>query len=730
MTGFEWLIPIITNKFISFVTAATEDELKESVKKRLKEAEWEIFCRKYYRKIEEDYGKITLLLSGGEKVSLENFFVDVYLSDRSFLASNNRINGKRLLISSHETRLITKENLEFIYIEGHPGMGKTTFLKYAASLASRGEIEKVPIFVNLLDWSISGISLIDFLINEFDICGFPEASHLIDFLLEEGRVIILFDGLDEVREENEKRDKITREIQNFCRKYKRKESSQKEGNKFLITCRIAATKQNFNNFTYFRIAEFTNEQIILLIEKWFSNKNKNWCRKLKKEIFEQKNKNILELARQPLLLLMICYSFYIKIGEFPQNKVDIYETSIDALLDEWDANKELPVKRKFYEDLPISTRKFILSKIAYDNFSESNDTFSKFKKSYLEYTIALLISEITGKHKRLIPSNVILQDFEAQHGILVEVEDRIYKFPHLSFQEYFAARYIVEEKLIEQILTPEKIIQDRWREVILNVACILPQTSINIFFESFLNSINHFIAQQPLIKKFLFVTNRKVQNSKFLNSSRQVRYFYLFILLLNSTAIDNRLDFDRQFFLDFTFYPDFNLDDFIKRNKYFFSNVLFDQFRITEFYQFASSKPFERDIDLLVDLKLVTIIKYIETYYNDSNRHLPKPLIKDRISKNWKYLMKNLSGQLKVIDENFQTLVIPPKTQKEFTRVVEFFNKTLQLRKIDFEVNIESINADKLNSYLRVNSLLLECLDLAVTTNRQAIEDKMFLPFE
>ncbi len=41
---------------------------------------------------------------------------------------------------------------------------------------------------------------------------------------------------------------------------------------------------------------------------------------------------------------------------------------------------------------------------------------------------------------------VVLKAMEAQHGIFVERARRIHSFSHLTLQEYFAARYIVDNE--------------------------------------------------------------------------------------------------------------------------------------------------------------------------------------------------------------------------------------------------------------------------------------------
>ncbi|HEX8184141.1 MAG TPA: NACHT domain-containing protein, partial [Blastocatellia bacterium] len=72
-------------------------------------------------------------------------------------------------------------HLDKIILLGKPGAGKTTFLKYIAFQALDGVLNKqrIPVFIRLKDWSDSNVSLINFIIGQFDICGFPSAGPFV-----------------------------------------------------------------------------------------------------------------------------------------------------------------------------------------------------------------------------------------------------------------------------------------------------------------------------------------------------------------------------------------------------------------------------------------------------------------------------------------------------------------------------------------------------------------------
>ena len=69
---------------------------------------------------------------------------------------------------------------DHLFVLGKPGAGKTTLLKHLTTLASEEKIDKVPIFISFNNWAVSQKELIEFIIEQFDICGFPNAKSFID----------------------------------------------------------------------------------------------------------------------------------------------------------------------------------------------------------------------------------------------------------------------------------------------------------------------------------------------------------------------------------------------------------------------------------------------------------------------------------------------------------------------------------------------------------------------
>ncbi len=159
------------------------------------------------------------------------------------------------------------------------------------------------------------------------------------------------------------------------------------------------------------------------------------------------------------------------VADFPSKRSKLYEQGLDILLRRWDEAKGIQ-RDKVYRDLDVEHKKELLSQLAAITF-ERGDYF--FEQSKIQRCIAEYLRTLPdAKTDRAIlqrDSEAVLKSIEAQHGLLVERARGIYSFSHLTFQEYFTARYFVESsgsQALEKLTN--HITEKRWREVFLLTA--------------------------------------------------------------------------------------------------------------------------------------------------------------------------------------------------------------------------------------------------------------------
>lgn len=407
-----------------------------------------------------------------------------------------------------------------LMILGKPGAGKTTFLKHIAIQCIGGEFQakRVPIFVTLKDFSETANqpTLLKYIRQQFSAWGDVERLHApsLDEVINHGRALVLLDGLDEVREEDNRR--VLKEIREL--------SAQFRDNQFVVTCRIAAREYTFDKFTEVEVDNFDNEQIATFAHNWFKNKA------VKAETFInclEDNEPIQELATNPLLLTLLCLVFE-ESGDFPANRSELYKEGLDALLKKWDAKRGI-YREQVYKKLSVQRKEELLSKIALTTF-ERGDYFFKQKvaEQYITDYIRNLPDANTDPEALQLDSEQILQSIEAQHGLLVERAKGIYSFSHLTFHEYFTAREIVfgiqplEERLQNLV---SHITETRWREVFL-LAVEMP-TSAERLLLLMKKRVDALVADDEKLQQFLMWVTKKSLSTDDYYDAAVVRVFYL-----------------------------------------------------------------------------------------------------------------------------------------------------------------------------------------------------------
>lgn len=387
--------------------------------------------------------------SGAKVEELEEFF-----------DFDRRTFGKKVETTAGEE--IANQLQRFIVL-GKPGAGKTTFLKYLslAMVHQQSLIthRRLPIFVTLRDWADKKCSLLDYIIEQFDSCGFEQAGYFVENTLKQGKCLILLDGLDEVSEDASL-DSIIREIRDFTDKF--------YINQYVISCRIAAFNHWFERFTDVEMADFNIEQIETFIRNWFREYPETAESCLKQLT---KSPHLQELSTVPLLLTLLCITFG-ENNDFPSSRAELYKDAIDALLRNWDSSRRIR-RDDPYKQLSLMQKENMFARIAFGTFSENRYFFreqelTKMIRNHLQ-NLPAFKDEILE-----VDSVEVLRTIEAHHGIFVERAKHIHSFAHLTFQEYFTARYINDSGSSElESLIQEHLYDNKWTEIILLLAGML-----------------------------------------------------------------------------------------------------------------------------------------------------------------------------------------------------------------------------------------------------------------
>lgn len=464
------------------------------------------FIQKYSEYLKENCGSIQVL-DMTESMDLKESCVQVKLTKkiRRQRTYEEILEILNYIESNSDTLVETSEQQETVngldavkeypklMLLGLPGSGKTTFCKNVALhyLEDKSEGELIPIYLELKkiieeDEKGSNSSIIiSAVIKEFT-TSISNSEKILQAFLEQGRCLILLDGLDEVRKADS--HLVINSINNLVKHYPK--------NRYILTCRIAANDYVFPNFKIVEIASFGREQVDFFVKNWFKNDRLH-----DRATFFLKNlranPSLEELSKTPLLLTMLCIVFE-KGYDIYKNRFELYEEAINIFLEKWDASRM--VKRdpivseeetgsehssrheEIYREKLTKRRKInLLANIAYNAFTQENQK-RLWRRWELEQEIRTFIQNFSGiKTENLdIDSQDILKSIESNCGLIVEKGINIYAFSHLSFQEYFTAQYIVEnynEELLKTIVE-NHLVNQEWREVFLIIAGRLPKIDL------------------------------------------------------------------------------------------------------------------------------------------------------------------------------------------------------------------------------------------------------------
>jgi len=427
--------------------------------------------------------------------------------------------------------LTAVEDHEKLFVLGKPGAGKTTFLKHLAIQCNSGKFKPdlVPVFITLRNIPVAEgqPSLLTDIEEWMQLKGVTAAQ--VATLLYHGKVFLLLDALDEVKKEASGR--LVDRVEKFLRDFPK--------NPCVMTCRIAAQKYIFDKFTEVEVADFNEEQVKDFAQKWFTKGFRDRAQDLI-EKFHQKlnaNKPNKELTSNPLLLSLLCWAFA-ESGQLFQKRSELYKEALELLLKKWDSKRNLE-RSELYEGLDSQQKEDLLSYLAYTTFTQGKLFFDQEEiEGYIVKYIRNLPDAQTDAKRLRVDSELVLKGIETQHGILVERAQHIYSFSHLTFQEYFTARKIVNnsdpdtlQKTFDTLVS--HIANKQWREVFLLTVEMLPNA--DYLLKLMKQKVDQIVAEDEDIQNLLVWLKEKADSVEHSYKPAAVRSHYI------EPALDNYL---------------------------------------------------------------------------------------------------------------------------------------------------------------------------------------------
>ena len=279
--------------------------------------------------------------------------------------------------------------------------------------------------------------------------GWGDAGHAIKVvqrIAREHGALVLFDGLDECGDES-RRQRVLAAVQDFM-------NTAGEKSRFLLTARPYAFPGGPNERkAVYQLAELDEAGIGAFIHAWYAALVKRGWQKaaaaqVKRDdlLGAYQRADLMPLASNPLLLTLMA-TLHSNRGRLPDDRVDLYDETINLLLLRW--NKDVGADRALLAELDIPTLTLrhlrgALEKLAFEvhEANEGREGVADISEARLLRAFSPLLGNSLDKARQVVAF------IERRAGLLLglgrregEAEDS-FTFPHRTFQEFLAACHL------------------------------------------------------------------------------------------------------------------------------------------------------------------------------------------------------------------------------------------------------------------------------------------------
>lgn len=339
----------------------------------------------------------------------------------------------------------------------------------------------------------SAQNVMDFIESEFNTRCFDGYFGILKSRLQNGQVLVMFDGLDEVAQAGDRRKQLVTCIDLFSKSFSQC--------RFLVTCRPYAYRDpdwQLHRFASDELAEFERGQVIRFIQRWYQqfptlNRDKTVARGKQLQNAILGRIALRDLAKRPLLLSLIAYLHAYRHG-LPDRRADLYERLLDLLVDKWEKARfdinddDVDQARKLsqaslaeYLQMGKDVILNVLKRLAFEAHASQDggqDT-ADISARDLHHELLAAADNCGNREAKALELSEHLRD---RVGILYQRSgssetDAVYTFPHRSFQEYLAAEYFRNESgaMFDRFESSGLALEEyTWQELAAKLACTDP----------------------------------------------------------------------------------------------------------------------------------------------------------------------------------------------------------------------------------------------------------------
>lgn len=325
---------------------------------------------------------------------------------------------------------------------GDPGAGKSTLAGKLTHDIALDTAERVPFLLVLRDFTAMFRSGGRELLKYFEhICSDPynltPPRDAVEYLLRNGRAVVVLDGLDELVHP-ELRRRVVRLVEGFAHQYPL--------TPIVVTARKVGYQEaplSSSLFTTGTVDDFDPNQVADYATRWFALDAATPAheRASLAESFLNESNEIEELRRNPLLLALLC-AMYSSEHYLPRNLAQVYERCAVMLFDRWDSMRGITLPVQFQGRLRAAVQH--LAWYLFDGPEPGNALpRSRIVRLLTNYLVTKSFDpdEAEGAAERFT------EFCTGRAWILTDVganaSEPLFGFTHRTFMEYFAAEHLV-----------------------------------------------------------------------------------------------------------------------------------------------------------------------------------------------------------------------------------------------------------------------------------------------
>ncbi|HVT00512.1 MAG TPA: NACHT domain-containing protein [Solirubrobacterales bacterium] len=390
------------------------------------------------------------------------------------------------------------DHLQQGVVLGDPGGGKSTLAaKLCHTLSGRAQASSdvravTPVMVTLREYSATrkerGWSIVEYIESvassryQLDVPG-----GAIEYLLLSGRLMVIFDGLDELLETRH-RQQVRDDVESFHRRFPTA--------RLLVTSRKVGYEQAPLDETVFdvvHLSEFTDEQVESYAHKWFQLEEDLSARERhdKAEAFIEESRAVPDLRTNPLLLALMC-NFYLGQNYLPRHLPEVYETCAKMLFETWDRSRGIVAVLPIAEHIRPAMR--FLALWIYEHESlQSGASERQLVDRAVEF---LLKFRFDDEYEARNAAEAFIDFCAGRAWVFTDTGttadgEKLFQFTHRTFLEYFAADHLVATAEttaeLSERLAPRITKREWW--VVAQVAYQLKSKSTLMASDQLLNDI-------------------------------------------------------------------------------------------------------------------------------------------------------------------------------------------------------------------------------------------------